>query len=58
MEVSHTPTDKPTPRDLWTVLQDLPRRVSTLLKKYESSNAGAFEDFERKRCEWPTLTSV
>ena len=48
MEVSHTPADKPTPRDVWTVLQDLPQRVSTLLKKYESSNAGAFEDFERE----------
>ena len=48
MEVSHTPADKPTPHDVWTVLQDLPQRVSTLLKKYESSNAGAFEDFERE----------
>ena len=48
MEVSHTPIDKPTPRDVWTVLQDLPQRVSSLLKKYESSNACGFEDFERE----------
>ena len=48
MEVSHTPADKPIPRDVWTVLNDLPQRVSTLLKKYESSNAGGFEDFERE----------
>ena len=27
---------------------DLPQRVATLLKKYESSNAGGFEDFERE----------
>ena len=46
MEVSHRPTDKPTPHDVWTVLQDLPQRVNTLLKKYEPSNAGGFEDFE------------
>ena len=48
MEVSHTPLDKPTPRDAWTVLKDLPQRVATLLKKYESSNPGGFEDFERE----------
>ena len=48
MEVSHTPADKPIPRDVWTVLNDLPQRVSTVLKKYESSNAGGFEDFERE----------
>ena len=40
--------DKPTPRDAWTALKDLPQRVATLLKKYESSNAGGFEDFERE----------
>ena len=43
MEVSHTPVDKPTPPDVWTALNNLPQRVSTLLKKYESSNAGGFE---------------
>ena len=48
MEVSHTPTAKPTARDVWTVLQDLPQHVSALLKKYESSNTGGFEDFERE----------
>ena len=48
MEVSHTPVDKPTPRDLWSVLQDLPQRVSALLKQYESSNTSEFEDFERE----------
>ena len=48
MEVSHTPSAKPTARDLWTVLQDLPQRVSALLKKYESSTTGGFEDFERE----------
>ena len=48
MEVSHTPVDEPTPRDAWTALTDLPQRVATLLKKYESSNAGGFEDFERE----------
>ena len=48
MEVSHTPLDKPTPRDAWSALKDLPQRVATLVKKYESSNAGGFEDFERE----------
>ena len=48
MEVSHTPTDKRTARDVWTALQDLPQRVSSLLKKYASSNPGGFEDFERE----------
>jgi len=48
MEVSHTPKDKPTPRDVWTALEQLPQRVSSLLKKYESSEAGEFEDFERE----------
>ena len=48
MEVSHTPVDKPTPRDGWTALKDLPQRVATLVKKYESSNAGGLEDFERE----------
>ena len=48
MEVSHTPVDKPTPRDVWTALNDLPQRVSSLLKKYESSYAREFEDFERQ----------
>ena len=49
MEVSHTLVDKPTPRDAWTALTDLPQRVnSTVLKKYESSNACGFEDFERE----------
>ena len=48
MEVSHTPVDKPTPRDVCTVLQDLPQRVSALLKQYESSNTCEFEDFERE----------
>ena len=43
MEVSHTPTDKRTARDVWTALQDLPQRVSSLLKKYASSNPGGFE---------------
>ena len=46
MEVSHTPVDIPTPPDVWTALNNLPQRVGTLLKKYESSNAGGFEDFE------------
>ena len=48
MKASHTPVDKPTPPDVWTALNNLPQRVSTLLKKYESSNAGGFEDFERE----------
>ena len=48
MEVSHTLVDKPTPRDAWTALTDLPQRVNSLLKKYESSNACGFEDFERE----------
>ena len=48
MKVSHTPVDKPTPPDVWTALNNLPQRVSILLKKYESSNAGGFEDFERE----------
>ena len=48
MEVSHTPVDKPTPRNGWTALQQLPQRVSSLLKKYESSNTSEFEDFERE----------
>ena len=48
MEVSHTPVDIPTPRDAWTALKDLPQRVNSLLKKYESSNACGFEDFERE----------
>ena len=48
MEVSHTPVDIPTPRDVWTALNNLPQRVGPLLKKYESSNAGGFEDFERE----------
>ena len=48
MEVSHTPVDIPTPPDVWTALNNLPQRVGTLLKKYESSNAGGFEDFERE----------
>ena len=41
MEVSHTPTDKRTARDVWTALQDLPQRVSSLLKKYASSNSSS-----------------
>ena len=48
MEVSHTPVDEPTPRDAWTALKDLPLRVATLVKKYETSNAGGFEAFERE----------
>ena len=47
MEVSHTPVDKPTPRNGWTALQQLPQHVSALLK-YESSNTSEFEDFERE----------
>ena len=35
MKVSHTPLDKPTPRDARTALKDLPQRVATLVKKYE-----------------------
>ena len=35
-------------REAWTALKDLPQRVATLLKKYESTNAGGFEDFERE----------
>ena len=34
--------------DVWTALNNLPQRVGALLKKYESSNAGGFEDFERE----------
>ena len=48
MEVSHTPLDKPTVGDVWTALEVLPQRVSALLKKYEPSCAGGFEDFERE----------
>ena len=48
MEVSHTPADKRTPHNVWTTLDALPQRVGFLLKKYESSNAGGFEDFERE----------
>ena len=48
MEVSHTLVDKPTPRDVWTALKELPQRVSALLKKYESSTTCGFEDFERQ----------
>ena len=48
MEVSHTLVDKPTPRDCWTALEELPQRVSALLTKYESSTACGFEDFERE----------
>ena len=48
MEVSHTPVDKRTPRNVWTTLDALPQRVGSLLKQYESSNAGGFEDFERE----------
>jgi hypothetical protein len=48
MEVSHTPVDKRTARNVWTTLDALPQRVGSLLKKYESSNACGFEDFERE----------
>ena len=48
MEVSHTPVDKPTARDVWTALEELPQRVSALLKKYESPNDCRFEEFERE----------
>ena len=48
MEVSHTLVDKPTPRDCWSALKELPQRVSALLRKYESSTAYEFEDFERQ----------
>ena len=48
MEVSHTPVDKPTPRDVWTAPKDIPQRVNSLLKKYESSHACELEDFERQ----------
>ena len=48
MEVSHTPVDKRTPRKVWTTLDALPQRVGFLLKNFESSNAGGFEDFERE----------
>ena len=37
-----------TPRDARTALKDLPQRDATLVKKYESSNSGGFEDFERE----------
>ena len=33
MEVSHTPVDKPTARDVWTALEELPQRVSALLPR-------------------------
>ena len=48
MEVSHTPVDKPTTRDVWTALKELPGHVRALLKKYESSTTCEFEDFERE----------
>ena len=48
MEVSHTPVDKRTARNVWATLDALPQRVGSLVKKYESSNAGGFEDFERE----------
>ena len=48
MEVSHTCADKPTPRDVWTALEELPQRVSALLKKYDSANECRFEQFERE----------
>ena len=48
MEVSHTLTDKPTPRNVLTALKTLPQRVNALVKKYESSTACGFEDFERE----------
>ena len=48
MEVSHTLADKPTPRNVLTALKTLPQRVNALLKKYESSTACGFEDFERE----------
>ena len=48
MEVSHTPVYKPTPRDAWATLEALPQRVGALQKKYDTSNAGGFEAFERE----------
>lgn len=49
MEVSHSCVGASTPRDdVSTVLEALPKRVSALLKKYTSPDAGAFEDFERE----------
>ena len=33
MEVSHTPVDIPTPRDVWTALNDLPQRVNSLAEE-------------------------
>ena len=48
MKVSHTPMHKPTPRDVGAVLEELPQRVSALLKKYESSHSDSFEHFERE----------
>ena len=48
MEVSHTPVDKPTPRDVWSALEELPQRVSALLKKYDSASECRFEAFERE----------
>ena len=48
MEVSHTPVDKPTRCDVWATLETLPQCVGSLLKKYETSNAGGFEAFERE----------
>ena len=35
-------------RDVWTALEELPQRVSALLKKYESLNDCRFEEFERE----------
>ena len=48
MPVSHTSLDIPTPHNAWNALEELPQRVSTLLKTYESSNECGFEDFERQ----------
>ena len=48
MEVSHTCADNPTARDVWSALEELPQRVSALLKKYDSANDCRFEAFERE----------
>ena len=48
IEVSHTPVNKPPPRDSWIGLKGHPQRVASRMKKYESSKACGFEVFERE----------
>ena len=48
MSVSHNAQCEPTRADVWTLLEELPRRVEELLRRHESSRELGFESFEQE----------